>query len=263
VTVQSDSYALRPANIGPKDGGMARLYLLGFTQDLKGLVFGTRSDAKKATYWVPVDDEFADAVRKLQRAQRVGRPSASKGGRSEGEGSKTLVPAVGRSPAGGGMSAREIQQLLRAGRSVKSVAEVAETPLAWVERLAEPVAEERLGVVRLAQRAYLNRPRLGRSGRPVGEAVVLNLAERKATPETMDSLDDSWDARITKAGTWKVSLRFHHRGKRRSADWDFRKSTREISARNQLANQLGWWPSEEEPEEPYDDYEEDDEAGGE
>ena len=62
------------------------------------------------------------------------------------------------------------------------------------------------------------------------------------------SLDDAWDARATAAGTWKVSLRFAHRGKRRSADWDFRKSTREITARNRLAAQLGWWPPDPEPE---------------
>jgi hypothetical protein len=38
-----------------------------------------------------------------------------------------------------------------------------------------------------------------------------------------------------------VSVRFSHRGKRRSAGWEFRKGSRQIVPRNRLASELGWW----------------------
>jgi hypothetical protein len=239
---------------------MVRLYLLGFTHDLKGVVFSQRKSGKTGTFWVPIDESFLGAVDKLQRARTErdrGKKAPPKAGSKDVVGLKDLPPAartralppVGRSVARSGLPASEIQQLLREGKSIKTVAAAAKTELAWVERLAEPVIAERLGVVRLAQRAYMVRPRLGSSGLQLGEAVQRNLEERRAT---IDGLDDAWDARSGASGSWRVWIRFSYRGKRRSAEWEFRKGSRSILPRNRLAAELGWWAPEraDEPEQP-------------
>lgn len=238
---------------------MERLHLLGFTTDLEGVVFARRKGAKTASFWVPVDDSLKDAIEKLERARQEAdadddedfAPPAE-----EGPVPRVHLPAVGRSQATSRIPTSEIQQLLRQGRTIDSVAKAARVSRAWVERLDEPVQVEREGVVRLAQRAILTRPRLGPSGLPVGQAVRANLEERKATADTLDALDDGWDARALRSGPWRVRLRFRHRGQRRTAEWAFVKSTRTVTARNRLASELGWWPSEEEPEEPEDEREE-------
>jgi hypothetical protein len=74
--------------------------------------------------------------------------------------------------------------------------------------------------------------------------VLRNLEERRATSDTIEGLDDAWDARASHSGQWRVWVKFNHRGKRRTAEWNFRKDTREVTARNRLAAQLGWWPPE-------------------
>jgi hypothetical protein len=238
---------------------MKRLYLLGFTHDLKGVVFAERKGAKNGTVWIPIDDSFNEAVRKLERA-RADKADGGKGKKKKderpappepGEAGRPLPP-VGRSQVASGMRPSEIQQLLREGRSINSVAEASKTTRAWVERLAEPVIAERMGVVQMAQNAIMPRPRLGPSGLPLGEAVRRNLQERRAPLETIERLDDAWDARLKRAGGWRVFVRFNHRGKRRTAEWEFHKGRREILPRNRLAGQLGWWPTQDtgEPEAP-------------
>lgn len=230
---------------------MVRLYLLGFTHDLKGVVFSRRRNGRTAAFWVPVDDKFLNALGKLERAKRE-RDRAGRGARSGGKGDvldlsdlpaaakSRALPPVGRSQARSGMSASEIQKMLREGRTAKNVAAAAKTPLAWVERLAEPVLTERMGIVRLAQRAYMQRPRLGVSGLQLGDAVRVNLEARGSTTDPFESIDAAWDARARSSGTWRVWFRFTHRGKRRVAEWEFKKGSRAILPRNRLAGQLGW-----------------------
>jgi hypothetical protein len=237
-----------------------RLYLLGFTNDLKGVVFSQRRGSKQAKFWLPADAKLVDALKKLEQA-RAKQASAERRSKSvhaaaasaerfRAEAPARPLPAVGRSQATTGMPASEIQQLLREGRSIKSVSEQAKVSPGWVERLAEPVLVERGGVVRMAQRAVMPRPRLGTSGLPLGEAVVRNLEERRATPETIEQIEDAWDAKASRDGGWRVTLRFNHRGKRMVAEWTFHKGKHEIHARNRLAASLGWWEPEDEDEEP-------------
>lgn len=228
---------------------MQRLYLLGFTQDLKGVVFSERRGGRSATFWIPVDDGFLTAIDKLGRARRD-RSSPKRDDEPAPAAERQFSPAVGRSEPSSRIPASEIQQLLREGRTVETVAKAAKASREWVERLAEPVATERAGVIRLAQRAYMPRSRLGRSGLPLGQAIRKNLEERRANVNTIEALDDAWDARATRSGPWKIRLRFTHRGGRRVAEWDYVKSTGQLTARNRLATELGWWPPPPEPKRP-------------
>src|SRR5687768_14975810 len=104
----------------PTDAGasMVRLYLLGFTNDLKGVVFTQRRDGKTASFWVPIDDRFLAAVDKLERARRdrgrsasTSRPSRRKGMLDLNElppasrSRSVALPPVGRSQARSGLPA--------------------------------------------------------------------------------------------------------------------------------------------------------------
>jgi hypothetical protein len=226
---------------------MNRLYVLGFTHDLKGVVFTQRKNGKTPTFWVPVDQAFMDAVGRLEKTRSLRsrglEPSTTKAAtKKDGK----ALPPVGRSQARTGLPASEIQQMLREGKTIKTVAAAAKTELGWIERLAEPVMTERAGVVRLAQRAYMSRARLGAAGLQLGDAVERNLEEKGTTPSEVDAV---WDAKILASGLWRVSMRFSNRGKRRAAEWEFRKGARSITPRNRLGAQLGWWePEVEEPE---------------
>jgi len=235
-----------------------RLYLLGFTQDLKGVVFTERKGGRTATYWVPVDDGFLAAIEKLSRARRDRKAPAEEPPAPAEPEQRKSSPAVGRSERSTRIPASEIQQLLREGRTIETVMKAAKASRQWIERLAEPVSAERAGVIRLAQRAYMPRSRLGRSGLPLGQAIRQNLEERKATVSTLESVEDGWEARATRAGPWRIRLKFTHRGSRRVAEWDYVKSTGQLTARNRLATELGWWPPPPEPKRPKSDEEAED-----
>ena len=222
---------------------MTRLHLLGFTPDLKGLVFSGRRGGKKGTYWVPVDKALREAVEQIDEA-REERKAAT---RPKSSGRRLAVTdtqdlPLPRSQPESRLSPREVQRMLREGRSVRDVAKRAGVDEAWVERFTGPVVEEQAGVIQMTRSAYQDRQRLGRSGLPIGEAVRRNLDQRKATSDTLNQLDDGWSARRMRSQIWRVRLRFTHRGKRRSAEWEFRKDTRAVSPRNQLARELGWSP---------------------
>lgn len=265
-----------PGPRSAKTRNMIRLHLIGFTPDLKGLVFSGRRGGKTGTYWVPVNDALMlsldqlDAAREDAAAQ-ASAPKASKSRKRPVEDdfdeldltldeiSERLGRRASKSARGGRehdpepdpepavpkidskLSPREMQQMLREGKTISDVASQAGVDQEWVERFVGPVLLEMGGIIQLTRSGYLERPRLGRAGLSIGEAVVRNLRTRKATSDTMASLEDGWDARRARNGSWRVRLRFKHRGKRRTAEWEYSKETREVTARNALAKDLGWW----------------------
>lgn len=255
---------------------MVRLHLLGFTPDLKGLVFSGRRGGKRVNYFVPVDDRFFEALEQLEEAREKkagGRTSGTRKGRRKAddetleevvnadlldlEGSRALAatdPQELPLPRGANsveskLSPGEIQKFLREGRSVAEVARRAEVEREWIERFTGPVREERAGVIRMTRQATLERPRLGRSGLRIGDAVVRNLESRKATAETLRNLEEGWDAKRVRPKAWLVRLRFYHRGKNRTAEWELNRDTNRVEARNKLGTELGWWPRPEQQRE--------------
>ena len=142
-------------------------------------------------------------------------------------------------PAKSKLSPAEIQGLIRAGRGVRSVANMAGTPVAWVKYLAEPIQQERLGIVQQMLVARQERARLGPSSAPIGESILSNLRGKGIrNPEAV--LEQGFTAHRPDGREWRVRLVFDHRGSRFSATWSFDPQTREVIPMNPQATRLGW-----------------------
>jgi len=142
-------------------------------------------------------------------------------------------------PARSNLTPAEIQALIRSGRGVRAVARLAGTPLAWIRYLAEPIRQERQGVVDQLLRARQTRARLGPSSETIGESVYQNLRGKGIrSPDRI--LEDGFSAHRSDDGQWRVRLFFEHRGKRYSARWSFDPQTREVIPQNTLSVQMGW-----------------------
>lgn len=144
-------------------------------------------------------------------------------------------------PARSKLTPAEIQALIRAGRGIRAVANQAGTPMDWVRYLAEPIQEERRGIVRQMLTRRQERARLGMSGVTIGEALMENLRARGIrSPE--DVIEDGFTAFRPDGREWRVRLVFDHRGRRQTANWSFDVQTRQVTPLNSLATNLGWRP---------------------
>jgi DUF3071 family protein len=202
-----------------------KLKLVGASTDLEHLVFATKKGGRRGSHVVAIDDKMfrvlEDVVRK-RRAKAKGEPPPPKKPAAEAK----LAP-------------REVQRLLRAGRSVDAVARQAGMDVAWVERFLGPVLDERTIAIQASQRARLEKQRLGLSGLPLGESVARNLKARRVKI-TDEELADAWDASRTDSQPWVISLTFTYRGRQQRATWRYDPYTREISSVNRLGSDLGW-----------------------
>lgn len=254
---------------------MIELQLVGYTADLKYLVFCDVGESA-SRFKVPVDEELLATlgeVVQLVDPDRTGMlfptppepPLASTagadleepadGGRGPRPGQGPLaalavaLPAEAEGPGNGQpdqvlrprqsrLSPREIQALLRAGKSPRTVAKQAGTDEAWVRRWLAPIDAERDRVLQAVQQARATKAGAGPSGDALGDAVRRNLAARGITPDD-EGID--WTAARSEAETsWKVSLRFRAGGRRQSAVWRFDPETGTLESRNSLGAELGW-----------------------
>lgn len=142
-------------------------------------------------------------------------------------------------PARSKLTPAEIQGLIRSGRGIRSVANLAGTPLDWVRYLAEPIQEERRGIVRQMLTRRQERARLGLSASTIGEAILENLRGRGIrSPELI--VEEGFTAFRPDGREWRVRLVFEHRGRRQTASWSFDAQTRRVTPLNSLATGLGW-----------------------
>jgi hypothetical protein len=142
-------------------------------------------------------------------------------------------------PEGSRLSAAEIQALIRAGRGVRTVAEIAEAPVDWVRYLAEPVFAERAAVLSQVLTARPRRPRAKGPGDPLGRALLLALRARKV-PGPEHVLATGFTAYRRGHEPWRVRLTFRQDGRRLSALWAYDPRTHSVEPRNRLADELGW-----------------------
>jgi hypothetical protein len=214
---------------------LIKLRLVGHSADLEQLIYTSKKRGKKGSHVVSVDDRLFDELRDVVRRRNRKKKSA--------EAAAARVARPGAEPK---LSPREVQRLLRAGRPVQTVAKAANAPVLWVERFLGPVLYERAGAIQDCQRAVLEKPRLGDSGLPLGEAVLSNLRTRRVTASDED-IADGWDASRLDSNPWAVSLRFRYRGREQRAVWRYDPVTRTVTAGNRLAMDLGWVPQGRKP----------------
>src|SRR5699024_1354965 len=131
---------------------------------------------------------------------------------------------------------REIQAMLRSGRSAEDIAEVSQVPLDHVRRYEGPVLAEREWAAQRA-RAFP----VGRGGPSLDEVVTERLAARQATEDT------AWDAWRRPDGSWTLELSFSAAGRTRQAHWMADLDNRTVSA---LDDEARWITDEEAPPEP-------------
>src|SRR5699024_9775615 len=131
---------------------------------------------------------------------------------------------------------REIQAMLRSGRSAEDISEASEIPLEHVRRYEGPVLAEREWT---AQRARVFP--VGRGGPSLLDVVTERLAAREATGDT------AWDAWRRQDGTWTLELSFSAGGRTRQAHWVADLDNRSVSPVDDGAR---WISDEAAPPEP-------------
>ena len=136
------------------------------------------------------------------------------------------------------LTPRQIQALLRAGKSARQVAKMADTDESWVLRWLAPIEGERERVLRAARTARMNKARLGPSSATLGDAVRENLSAKGVDP---DGPDIEWSAwRRDGDAAWTVSLAWRSRGRQQRASWRFDPDRFELEARTAPATEVGW-----------------------
>jgi hypothetical protein len=207
---------------------MARLHLVGFTTDLKNLVFATRKGARSGTFLVSIDGRLRRTLTEVERLE------------AEEKDKKSAKAVEEKKPPPSQLTPKEIQKLIRSGKSSQEIAKLAETDVAWIERFAPPILAEMAGVVDAVRRATISKARLGPSGLRVGDAITSYLGERRVSLDP-EEMDEAWRARKRNAH-WEVSFRYVSRGQRKLANFAYDAETREVRPLNNTAIEIGWRP---------------------
>ena len=212
----------------PTKNGIVTLRPVGLSEDGHSVILATRAKGK-GTFKVAIDDSLVAqlvAARELLESRPEPEPAPK---------SRPPAPAVESK-----LTIKEIQALLREGRTVESVARKAGVDPSWVERFEGPIVWERDGMARRAQRSTLVRSRRGPSDLPLGESVHANLRKRRSAMSD-EQIEAGWDSiKETRTGTWRVRFTFSSRSRARAAEWRFDPETSQVHALNESANELGW-----------------------
>jgi len=202
-----------------------QLRVVGPSADLDSLVLAARkTKGRKGTHVLPIDEKLFRVLEDVVR----GRRAKDKG-----------AQPVKRPPSDPKLAPREVQRLLRAGRPVDQVAKAAGMDVAWVERFLGPVLDERDVAIQDFRTARLEKPRLGVSGVPLGEAVLRNLKARRVRL-TEAEVASAWGAYRTDSQPWVITLTFSYRGREQRAMWRYDPRSGEVTAANRLGSDLGW-----------------------
>ena len=226
-----------------------KLYVVGYTSDLRGLVLSRQKGVRSGGFVLELDGKLRRAVGEvdtLREENRYGKRAAP-GSVIEPSVEAEEDPAEAtpaRRLSRGVLTPKEIQAELRAGRSVQEVARMAGTDASWIERFLSPILAERKGIVDLVLAGTLSRPRRGKSGCNVRDAITANLKERSVAlaPE---ALDDGWSV-ARRNGRWEVTFRVPLRNQEKDAEFAY-ESGGGVTALNPMALQIGWRAPEPHP----------------
>ncbi|MDP8930520.1 MAG: septation protein SepH, partial [Actinomycetota bacterium] len=153
---------------------------------------------------------------------------------SESEGKPTADATTPTSQPESRLTPAEIQALLRAGRSLRTVAKLAGIDIQRVERWLPPIVAERTQVIQEALTTPLGSD-VGTARQPLVVAVTRNLSVRGIDPDNI-----SWTANRRVDGRWTVQLRYRGDDRVRCASWSFDRRDRTLTAGSTLAHELGW-----------------------
>jgi hypothetical protein len=204
-----------------------KLYLVGFTSGLDGLILSVRKGSSSGGFVVDLDDALVAQVGDAERVRTGGM----------------VVPAeVATRPSrasrhGSALNPRQLQDRLRAGWTVEEVAAEAGTDVEWVDRFAAPVRAEQARVVDQARAMTFDKPRLGPSSMALGSSVRRNLASRGLRPS--EETGGRWSAFQVDEGLWVVRFAYTSRGRAQQAEWLVELAEEHLVARDRLASQLG------------------------
>ncbi len=211
---------------------MVRLHLVGFTTDLKNLIFADERGATSGGYVVSVDARLRHTLEEVARLEEVE-------GYEPDEVEESQQPEAPPTPrVVSKLTPKEIQSLLRAGKTEEQVARLAGTGVDWIRRFSFAILAERRDVIDAVRAATLSKPRLGPSGMNIGDAVEENLGAKRLRmgPE---AIEEAWKA-MRKNGRWQVSFEYESRGQKRLARYSFDPNTRHVEPLNDIALELGW-----------------------
>ncbi len=211
------------------NNGIVTLRAIGVTEDGLYLTLARRSNAKSGGWRVAVDDELLAWLEEaVQRTRMTGVESGLQ------------KPRVATPRVNSKLSPKEIQNLLRQGSSVTSIAKRAGVPPEWVARFEGPIIWEREGMATRARKATLQRSRRGPSALPIGDAVEANL-RAKGVGNTLELMKSGWDARRrSRSGKWIITFSYSFRNRDLSAQWEFDPEGGVVSPLDPLASRLGW-----------------------
>ncbi|GAB4096298.1 septation protein SepH [Brachybacterium horti] len=134
------------------------------------------------------------------------------------------------------LSPRQIQGLLRSGRSAEEIAELAAITVEHVRRYEGPVLAEREWTAGRARTFPV-----GRGGPSLTSVVSERLAARQADE------DVAWDAWRRPDGTWTLELSFNAAGRTRQAHWVADLDNRSLAP---VDDEARWISDEDAPVEP-------------
>lgn len=243
---------------------MIRLHLVGFTTDLKNLIFAEHRGARSGGFVVSIDSRLKRTLEEvarleeepeevvevqLQQSEAKKRTPASTMRHSEpeeeeAEGSEDETyeeaepPEPARPRVASKLTPKQIQSLLRRGKTEEEVARLAGTEVDWIQRFSFAILAERAGVIDAVTSARLTKPRLGVSDKTIGEAVQASI-ESKRIQMSADEIDAAWKA-VRTNGLWHVRFEYFSRGQERIAEYSFDPTSRTVEPLNDLAMDIGW-----------------------
>ena len=219
-----------------------RLKAVGVSDDGLALFLATRANAKSGGYVLALDESLVERLEEARakafaaKAERDATSAQAGGGKARAQ----PPPPPPRPRVESRLSVKEIQAMLREGRTVEAIAKKAGVDAAWIQKFQAPVVWERAGMASRARRSIVVRPRGGPSAVPLDDAVLANLRAR-GIQMSVGAYETSWDSiRRVKSGTWTVSFTFEARGRDHVAKWEYDTETMEVRPMNKLAGDLGW-----------------------
>ena len=228
-----------------------KLYVVGFTSDLRGLILSRQKGVKSGGFVVALDDQLRRTIDEVYRRNaasshpevpRPDEPTPDEAVETEPAPEAPLAESgPRRTVSRGALTPKEIQAELRAGKTVQQVARMANTDVSWIERFLSPILAERKGIVDAVMGGVISRPRRGKSSCNVGEAIVAYLTERKVAV-SIEDLEDAWQV-VRRDGQWEVTFRYAVRDQVKEAVFTYDAETG-LKTSNATASEMGWRPTD-------------------